>query len=217
MKYLFFDFDGTIANTEVGIINALEHMAETVHLDNLGTDTYRKFIGPTISYSLEKYYPNLPKEKYPETIKAYQNFYNTKGIYQLEIYPHMKDILTQLQNDGYKLYVSSVKPESLIKILIPHLGLESYFSGLYGASDDESTTNSKAAILRNGLTDANANPKESIMIGDRLTDMEGGLKNHVHTLGITYGFGDHKELQDSGAELIVKHVQDIPAGVKKFN
>ncbi|HCD07613.1 MAG TPA: haloacid dehalogenase [Lactobacillus sp.] len=216
MKNLFFDFDGTIANTQEGIINALEYMATTLNLNNLGPDTYKKFIGPSLQDSLQKFYPDLPEEKYAQTIKTYQSFYNDKGIYQLEIYPHMKETLNTLKAQGYKLYVSSVKPESLLHILIPHLGLESYFSGLYGASDDERTRNTKKAILRYGLDDSNAESQDSVMIGDRMTDMEGGIANNVHTLGITYGFGDRQELADAGAEFIVDTVVDIPEGVKHF-
>lgn len=217
MKNLFFDFDGTIANTQEGVINALKYMANELSMKDLGEDTYKKFIGPALPDSLEKYYPDFSKNDYPKAIKTYQSYYNDKGIYQLELYPNMKKILSKLKDSGYNLYVSSVKPESLIKILIPHLELSDYFSGLYGASDDEITRNSKQAILKYGLDLSNAKPQDSLMIGDRMTDMQGGIANNVHTLGITYGFGDHDELSESGAEFIVDSVNEIPNGIKQFN
>ncbi|CAJ1202590.1 HAD hydrolase-like protein [Companilactobacillus nantensis] len=217
MKNLFFDFDGTIANTQEGIVNALEYMAKELNMKNLGVETYQKFIGPAITESIQKYYPDFPQSRYPEAIKSYQSFYNTKGVYQLKLYDNMEETLAKLQAAGYKLYVSSVKPESLVKILVPHLGLDKYFSGIYGASDDETTRNTKKAILRYGMDDAGVSATESVMIGDRMTDMEGGVQNNVHTLGVTYGFGDYEELANSGAEHIVEHVSDIPTGVKEFD
>ncbi|MFC6177779.1 HAD hydrolase-like protein [Companilactobacillus huachuanensis] len=216
MKNLFFDFDGTIANTQEGVINALDYMAKEMNMENLGKSTYTKFIGPSLPDGLERYYPDFPKSRYQEAIKTYQEFYNTKGVYQLKLYDQMKETLAKLQADGYKLYVSTVKPESLVKILIPHLGLDKYFSGVYGASDDETTRNTKKAILRYGMDDAGVSAVDTLMIGDRMTDMEGGLENHTHTLGVLYGFGDKKELAESGAEHIVEHVTDIPRGVKHF-
>jgi Predicted phosphatases len=158
----------------------------------------------------------MAQSDYQTAVKTYQSFYNTKGVYQLEIYPEMKETLAQLKKAGYKLYVSSVKPESLIKLLVPHLNLDDYFSGLYGASDDETTRNTKKAILAYGMKDAQASSANSLMIGDRMTDMEGGAQNGVHTLGVTYGFGDHQELADSGADYIVDSVTNIPDGVKYF-
>lgn len=104
----------------------------------------------------------------------------------------------------------------MLKILIPHLGLDDYFEGFYGQSEDGLTRNTKPAILKYGLDESKSAADDSIMIGDRMTDMQGGVQNDVHTLGITYGFGDHQELKESGAELIVDHVDDIPGAVKKF-
>lgn len=216
MKNLFFDFDGTVADTQEGIINALKYMVSELNLKDLGIETYKKFIGPSLPDSLERYYPDMDKADYQTAVKTYQSFYNTKGVYQLELYPGMKETLAQLKNDGYKLYVSSVKPESLIKLLVPHLNLDEYFSGLYGASDDETTRNTKKAILAYGMKDAKASANDTLMIGDRMTDMEGGVQNSVHTLGVTYGFGDHQELADSGADYIVDSVTSIPDGVKNF-
>lgn len=96
------------------------------------------------------------------------------------------------------------------------MNLDDYFSGLYGASDDETTRNTKKAILAYGMKDAQASSANSLMIGDRMTDMEGGVQNGVHTLGVTYGFGDNQELADYGADYIVDSVTSIPDGVKYF-
>ena len=216
MKNLFFDFDGTIANTQEGIVNALEYMVNDLQMEHLGVDTYKKFIGPSLVDSLEKFYPDFPETRYQEAVKSFQSYYNTKGVYQLELYPGMKDMLQQLKDAGYNLYISSVKTESMLKILIPHLGLDDYFEGFYGQSEDGLTRNTKPAILKYGLDDSKSAADDSIMIGDRMTDMQGCVQNDVHTLGITYGFGDHQELKESGAELIVDHVDDIPDAVKKF-
>lgn len=216
MKNLFFDFDGTIANTQEGIVNALEYMVNDLKMEHLGVDTYKKFIGPSLVDSLKRFYPDFPKARYQEAVKSFQSYYNTKGVYQLELYPGMKDMLQELKDAGYNLYISSVKTESMLKILIPHLGLGNYFEGFYGQSEDGLTRNTKPAILKYGLDDSKSAAEDSIMIGDRMTDMQGGVQNDVHTLGITYGFGDQQELKESGADLIVDHVTDIPDAVKKF-
>ncbi len=216
MKNLFFDFDGTIANTQEGIVNALEYMVNDLKMEHLGVNTYKKFIGPSLVDSLERFYPDFPKARYQEAVKSFQSYYNTKGVYQLELYPGMKDMLQELKDAGYNLYISSVKTESMLKILIPHLGLDNYFEGFYGQSEDGLTRNTKPVILKYGLDDSKSAAEDSIMIGDRMTDMQGGVQNDVHTLGITYGFGDQQELKESGADLIVDHVTDIPDAVKKF-
>lgn len=217
MKYLFFDFDGTIANTQAGTIKALEAMAQTLDLADLGVETYKKFIGPALTASLKKYYPSLPESRYPEAIKAYDAYYNTEGLYQLTLYPQITDILATLKDEGYQLYISSAKPETLIKRLISHLKLDTYFDGLFGASDDELTRVSKTDILKYALDSVQADLDQSIIIGDRATDIEGGINNHIHTLGITYGFGDYRELDDAKAEVILEDPTEIPSEIRAFD
>ncbi|MDR4933160.1 HAD hydrolase-like protein [Companilactobacillus paralimentarius] len=214
MKYIFFDFDGTIADTKVGTIKALQYMAQKLNITDLGADTYQKFIGPAITESFGKYYPKLPKERYSEAIAAYDEYYKNEGLYQLTLYPQIEDVLSALKDDGYRLYISSAKTESLIKKLIAYLKLNQYFTGLYGASEDEVTRSSKADILKYALENANANADESVIIGDRSTDIQGGIANNVHTLGITYGFGDYAELRDAGAESILEDPTEIPSEIR---
>lgn len=45
MKTLFFDLDGTIADSQEGIINSIHYMIQKQHLPLLDDDTYRQFIG----------------------------------------------------------------------------------------------------------------------------------------------------------------------------
>ncbi len=217
MKNIFFDFDGTIADTQVGTIKALEYMAKILELPDLGQATYQKFIGPALTDSLAKFYPNLAESSYPKAIAAYQEYYNTKGLHQLNLYPQIADVLMALKDEGYKLYISSTKPESLIKELVSYLKLDAYFSGLYGASDDQVTRINKTDILKYGLSDINADLDQSVIIGDRATDIQGGIANRIHTLGITYGFGDYKELAQADAEVILEDPTEIPSEIRAFD
>jgi phosphoglycolate phosphatase len=42
------------------------------------------------------------------------------------------------------------------------------------------------------------------------------LDNHVQLLGVTYGFGSAKELEDAGAKVLVDKPEAIPAGLAKL-
>ena len=41
------------------------------------------------------------------------------------------------------------------------------------------------------------------MIGDRKHDVLGAKENGLRSIGVTYGYGSHDELQDAGADIIV--------------
>jgi phosphoglycolate phosphatase len=44
----------------------------------------------------------------------------------------------------------------------------------------------------------------TVMIGDRLHDVHGAAENGVETIGVLWGYGDHAELSEAGAKMLVE-------------
>lgn len=212
-KTLFFDFDGTIADSEQGIVNAIKYMINAMHLAPLTADQYRDWIGPSLEFSMHKYFPGMDVMK---GIKTYQEYYVDKGIFELDIYDGIVDTLTDLRTRGYKVAVASSKPEHMIERIVDRTKLRPLFDGAFGASADEKTRNSKTAVLSYAIEEMQAQQAASLMIGDRFTDIEGGQNNAVKTLGVTYGFGDHAELEKAGADMIVTAPRAIVTAVDQL-
>ncbi|KRL10045.1 5-nucleotidase [Schleiferilactobacillus perolens DSM 12744] len=216
MTTIFFDFDGTIVDSQKGIVHGLKYMVEKLALTPLTADQYRLFIGPPLTDSLHQFYPELNDSAVVQAIRAYKEFYDQKGLYELQMYPGITDVLARLQAAGFSLNVASTKPTALIQRLAAHLQLDHYFTGLFGATEDERIRSSKTDILAYGLEKLGANPATSIMIGDRNTDMIGGKNNHVATIGVLYGFGSRTELTQAGASVIVAKPNDISGAVHQL-
>lgn len=216
MKQLFFDFDGTIADSHRGIIHGIEYMLQQMHLPSLTDAEYRTFIGPSLTSSLKRYFPHLTDADCAQAVKHYQKLYTESAIFELDLYPGIKQVLGDLQASGYQLNIATAKPEVMVDRIIDHFDLGQFFTGVYGATLDESIRSTKTAVLAYGLEKAHADVANSLMIGDRDTDMQGGYNNHVQTLGVTYGFGSAEELRNAHAAAIVETPQAIPAGITKL-
>lgn len=214
MKHLFFDFDGTIADSEVGILNGIRYMIDKMGLTPLDDATYRTFIGPSLSASLNKYYPELTQDQVNQTIGYYQEIYTKTGIFELELYPGIVDALAEMKAAGYQLHVASAKPEVMIERIVAHFNLGQYFTGLYGATLDEGIRSTKTQVLAYAIEQSQADPTQSVMIGDRDNDMLGGAANHLPTVGVLYGFGSEGELTESGAKALAKTPAEILPAVK---
>ncbi|MEE6716086.1 HAD hydrolase-like protein [Schleiferilactobacillus harbinensis] len=216
MTQLFFDFDGTIANSEQGIVAGIKYFVKKMQLTPLTNDQYRLFIGPTLSARMHQFYPTLDNTAVKQAIDLYQEYYADQGIFEMQIYPGVIPVLQQLHAAGFTMNVASTKPEAMIDRIVQHFDLNPYFSGLYGATMDESIRSSKTDVLAYALKEADAAASNSIMIGDRNTDMIGGRANGVPTIGVLYGFGDRSELSAAGADVIVSQPRDIPAGIEEI-
>ncbi|MDG3062562.1 HAD hydrolase-like protein [Lacticaseibacillus casei] len=215
MATLFFDFDGTVADSEAGIVAGLKYMVQDRGLRPLDNSAYVQFIGPALVDMLPKVWPELDDVEVKRAIDAFHHYYEEEGLYQAKLYPKFLDTMTELKQQGDQLYIASAKPETMLHRLVKHFSLDQYFAGAYGASDDEQTRVTKTDVLAYALKATQTDPAVSVMIGDRANDMTGGLDNHVQLLGVTYGFGSAKELQDAGAKVLANKPEAIPEGLKK--
>ncbi|WP_461214962.1 HAD hydrolase-like protein [Lacticaseibacillus sp. GG6-2] len=216
MKQLFFDFDGTIANSEPGIVHGIQYMLQKMSLPALTAAQYRTFIGPSLTSSLKRYFPQLSDADCTQAVKFYQEIYVQSGIFELTLYPGVLPALERLQSADYQLNIASAKPEVMVKRIVEHFDLGHYFAGIYGATLDESIRSTKTAVLAYGLAQSGATAATSLMIGDRDTDMQGGRANHMRTLGVTYGFGSDAELRQAQATAIIQQPAELPTGVAKL-
>jgi phosphoglycolate phosphatase len=49
------------------------------------------------------------------------------------------------------------------------------------------------------------------MVGDREHDVIGALRNNMHIIAVTYGYGTEEELRNAGAEQIASSPADLGA------
>lgn len=90
------------------------------------------------------------------------------------------------------------------------LGVDHFFSGIYGAIDDDET-HSKAYIIANIIKEHDLHGAELLVVGDGLVEIRQGCANDAITLGIAadeaqrMGLDPRKRqrLLDAGADLIV--------------
>ena len=70
-KYIFWDMDGTVANTYEGVSNCLAYALEPYGIHLEGEQEIRKFIGPPFRLSFKKYL-GFDERKAEEAIARYR-------------------------------------------------------------------------------------------------------------------------------------------------
>ena len=54
------------------------------------------------------------------------------------------------------------------------------------------------------------------MIGDRENDVTGAKNNGIDVLGVTYGYGDKKELNDAGCFDVVNTPEEVTEFILRY-
>ncbi|MFT9267379.1 HAD hydrolase-like protein [Oenococcus sp.] len=218
LKNIFFDFDGTLANSELGIRKSVDFALQEVGLSKLQTrDQYKAFIGPPFLSGLDKFYPSIPTDIRISADLLYHDFYFNHEIYELEFYPKILEEIQKLRIHHYDLYIASAKANNALNKILEHFNLAEYFIAIFGNDYPKRRLATKADIIREAISEMHLNAHECLMVGDRLSDIEGGKKNSVFTMAVTYGFGSIDELKNSQADVCVRNPNNIYEEITSFN
>lgn len=188
IKNIIFDLDGTISKSAPGILNAFEYALEKMGKTYSRDDLY-KYIGPPLRDSFVK---ELGEESADEGVDFYREYYFKKGLFETEIYDGIKELIEELYDFGFDIYLATSKGEESSKKILEYFGILKFFSYISGSSDDKNT---KKKVIEHLLKESNLKTSESIMIGDRSYDIEAANNLEMKTIAVTYGYGNKEEFE----------------------
>ncbi|MDE7185953.1 MAG: HAD hydrolase-like protein, partial [Lachnospiraceae bacterium] len=116
------------------------------------------------------------------------------------------------------LAVASSKPEVFVKKILEHFGMMSWFEVVVGSGLDGSRVR-KEEVLEEALRqllgesvpakETSAYAEDVVMVGDRKFDIQGAKAYGIVSVGVAYGYAAEGELEEAGADRIVKTVQEL--------
>ncbi len=210
-KYLFFDLDGTLTDSQEGITKSVSYALINLGYEDLPYEKKRKFIGPPLLDSFMNIC-NMDEETAREAIRLYRIRYSDVGKYENKPYDGIPLLLKDLKEDGRVLVIASSKPTEFVVDILSKFGIYEYFDIISGA-DMAGLKGSKEAVISEALKELDLSEndkKEVVMIGDRNYDINGANEFGLDSIGVGYGFAkDEAELVDAGATYFAPTVDDL--------
>ncbi len=206
--YAFFDFDGTIADTEEGIFNCLKYAFEKVGLPIPPDSELYKMIGPPLSEGFHDVF-GFEGEEIDLMIEKYRERYRAGGMFECSPYKGIENTLNTLKENGVSLSVASSKPLQFATKLLEKFDLIKYFDYISCPPMDKVHMNKtdivNQALSMNGITDKS----KAVMVGDRFYDIVGAKEAGVRVIAVLYGFGNEEEFKKYGADYIAETPEEI--------
>ena len=202
-KYIFFDLDGTLVDSSAGIKNAFHYAFTSLNIktpDNKELDT---FIGPPLEVSFASV---VPEADINHAIALFREYYKNKGVFETQLYHGVKELLSELENSDYHIYITTSKNEVMANKMAQYLKIDKHFNGIFGSLPN---SYHKADVLTRALNYSHANLNQSVIVGDTKFDMIGGKSVGMNTLGVLWGFGYRDELINNGADFISNSPQNL--------
>ena len=205
-RNVIFDLDGTLVDSDVGIINSLKYALMSLKVDPESFGDLTRYIGPplidTFSDSL-----GLGPERGQKALEKYREYYAKTGIYEAALYPGVQDMLPALKANGRELFLGTSKVDYHALEVLQNFKIIQYFTFVGGASKD-GERRGKASVLRHVIAENPGIEKDAIMVGDTCYDVEGAKEVGLDTAAVLYGYDSQWKLEKAGAKYFF---DDVPA------
>lgn len=206
-KYILFDFDGTLTDSSEGIYKSLIYAFEAYGHGTPSEELLKKFIGPPLHYSFSEFC-GFSHEHCLEMTEKYRERYKKVGYLENYVYDGIPETLEALKNKGFVLATASSKPVKFIHDICDQRDIKKYFAFVGGTAFDN-ISESKAVVIDNAMKEIGASRDDTLMVGDRLFDIDGAHQVGIPCCAVLYGFGSREEFEEHNADYIVEKPQDI--------
>ena len=202
LSAIFFDLDGTLVDSSIGIHNGFTYTFEQLGVPSPDAKTIRSFMGPPLETSFSSC---LPANQIELAIQLYRSYYKEKGMYEAQLFPQIKDLLTELAQQ-YPVYITTTKNTPTAVHMTSNFGIDHFFDGIHGSSPQALH---KADVIRQALTAHNLAPENVVIVGDTKYDMIGAQETGIQKLAVTWGFGDVEDLMTYQPDWVAHQPTDI--------
>ncbi len=207
-KAILFDLDGTLIDSSEGITKCVLYALEHYGIEEKDIASIRRFIGPPLIDSFEKYY-GFPREQAREAVEVYREHYHTIGMFECSLYPGVRECISALKETGYLIGMASSKPEPSCRKILEHFGILELFDDVVGATLD-GKIDTKEEVLLEVMRRWNDLPRENMyLIGDTIFDVDGANRVGIKTIGVSFGFGNVSQMMEAGAVKVCDSMEEV--------
>lgn len=212
MKYVFFDFDGTISDTYEGVADILERTFKKFGLD-VPKSQYTRYIGPPLSDSFTKLLKD--RDKAYEAVAYFRQLYvGEKAIYKSSLYDGVYDMLKECHEmPGIFTGVATCKKHEDADDLLKYFNVREYIDCLSGLVYNK--RESKESILQYAIDSLGIKAEDCVMVGDTIYDVEGAEKLGMDCILCLWGFGDYDDIHNSNVVFRAAKPEDVTDFVRK--
>lgn len=210
VKYIVFDFDGTIADIKP-IIHLLSNQAsEKFHLQDITPEKIHK--ARNMSPREIMVYFHIPFFLIPP-LAAYVKFQQKQMIDHIPPVKGIEDLLCNLSKKTYQLgIVTSNNTETVSQFLNKHT------ITLFSFIHSELNLFGKHKALQNLMTGKKISSDQIIYIGDEVRDIQACKKIGIPIISVTWGFNGRRILKKHNPDYLVdkpEEIEDILAEIEK--
>lgn len=212
-----FDLDGTLVDTAPDLLEALNQLMSRVGRRLIHGEELRHLVGRGARVLIERAFAEtgdpVPADELEILFEEYLQLYAAQGAKKSRLYPGVAETLTALKVQGAKLAVLTNKPHDIAMAVLPDMGLDGFFSTVYGAGKRD-YIKPDGRLVPEVLAEIGATGP-AVMVGDSITDVQTAHNGGIPVILLPYGYSP-EPVDSLGGDMVVAGFADIPAAAAKI-
>ena len=221
MKYIIFDFDGTIGDSQSLIVKTLQDTMRARKLEVKSEEACAKTIGLRLDEAFVSLF-GMSAEEGMECAATYREiFLENKKTMIVQPFPHVIETLRELHRRDYILGMASSRNHCSLDGYVKQMQLEDIFSSIVAGDDVEHVKPAPDMVfmalgemkgMKNPVTSVEAGDVEDMLdevlvVGDMTFDVDMAHNAGCKACAVTYGNGTREQL--ASAEFIIDDFAEL--------
>ena len=206
-KAIFFDFDGTIADTVNGILATMTATFKELNLPIPPQDAMKSTIGMLLGDALQQL-GNLDDTQRVLAVKTYQRLFREVELPNTRIFPGVSQTLQTLKSRGVKMAIVTSRGIESLRLILTQNNILEYFDELV-TRDNGFKPKPAPDMVNYLLQKMNLAPSDVLVVGDTTFDIDMGTAAGCKTCAVTYGNHSAERLATSKCDWMVGRFEEI--------
>lgn len=209
---IFFDFDGTIADTVNGILATMTATFKELNIALPPAEEMRATIGMLLGDALQKL-GNLDSTQRDLAVKTYQRLFSEVELPNTKIFEGVEPTLKKLRSKGMKLAIVTSRGIGSLRLILTKNNILDCFDFL--VTRDNGFKSKPAPDMVNYLLEKmQLAPEDVLVVGDTTFDIDMGNAAGCKTCAVTYGNHPKEKLKASHCDFLADNFTEILNVVK---
>ena len=206
-QLLVFDWDGTLADSEACIIDAMQLASTEAKLPKRNDAQIRDVIGLSLDVAIEALFPEADTSIRSSVADRYREHYFSTSTSAVPVFEGVVEILEKLNQENYFLAVATGKSRRGLDRSLSESGLDKYFHTTRCA--DETISKPNPQMLIEIIDYFGLEAGDALMIGDSEYDLQMATNAGAESIAVSYGVHSVERLQQFEPLAIIHNITEL--------
>ena len=210
VRAVLFDLDGTLVDSLPDLLNAANNMLLCLDRPAIGRAALEGYIGNGVVSMVNRLLTSCmgsepAKALFEEALELFESHYFKHICEDSRLYPEVLEGLDLMRERGFAMGVVTNKADQFTHLLLKNLGIISYFSVVV-SGDTLDTKKPAPEPLLHAASLLNACPKEALMVGDSVNDIQAARSAGCPVFCVSYGYRGGLSADQLKADRVVQSI-----------